>query len=112
MLTVAPGRTATHGADIGAGPVRRKHWRRAMYCLIALAFAGGVGWIVVSYQRDIQQARQRVAVGSQVAETACGPIEYAAVGDGPTVLVVHGAGGGFDQALDFSHFALQSGFRV
>jgi pimeloyl-ACP methyl ester carboxylesterase len=34
-----------------------------------------------------------------VIETACGPIEYAWVGEGYPVLVVHGALGGFDQGL-------------
>src|SRR5689334_8548498 len=68
------------------------------------------GWYssVVSWTLN---RRERVAVGSDMAETARGPIDYAAVGDGPPVLV-HGAGGGFDQALDFGELPLQSGFRV
>jgi 2-hydroxy-6-oxonona-2,4-dienedioate hydrolase len=78
-----------------------------------------VGAIVVAlsvtttfYQRDIQQARERVASGSQMAQTPCGPIEYAVVGDGPPVLVVHGAGGGFDQGLDIARPLTERGFRV
>jgi pimeloyl-ACP methyl ester carboxylesterase len=49
------------------------------------------------YRRDLRVARERIAVGSAIAQTACGPIEYAITGQGPAVLVVHGAGGGFDQ---------------
>lgn len=64
------------------------------------------------YQRDLRQARARVSSGSQIAQTPCGPIEYADVGNGPPVLVVHGAGGGFDQGLDFSQDLVESGFRV
>ena len=36
-------------------------------------------------------------------ETACGPIEYARIGKGYPVLVVHGAMGGFDQGLWLAH---------
>ena len=32
-------------------------------------------------------------------ETACGPIEFARIGEGYPLLVVHGAMGGFDQGL-------------
>jgi 2-hydroxy-6-oxonona-2,4-dienedioate hydrolase len=76
--------------------------------------AAATGLIVVTYfyQRDIQQARARVASGSQIAQTPCGPIEYAVAGDGPPVLVVHGAGGGFDQGLDFGKPLSERGFRV
>ncbi|MCK7580716.1 MAG: alpha/beta hydrolase [Chromatiales bacterium] len=72
----------------------------------------GLGAVTYFYQRDIQQARARVASGSQIAQTPCGPIEYAVAGDGPPVLVVHGAGGGFDQGLDFSKPLVERGFRV
>jgi len=65
-----------------------------------------------NYQRDIRQARERISVGSQIIETPYGSIEYAVTGDGPPVLVVHGAGGGFDQGLDLSKVLVQSGFRV
>jgi 2-hydroxy-6-oxonona-2,4-dienedioate hydrolase len=82
----------------------------------ALVVLGAVvaGLVVVTYfyQRDIQQARERIARGSQIAQTPCGPIEYAVVGDGPPVLVVHGAGGGFDQGLDFGKPLVERGFRV
>jgi pimeloyl-ACP methyl ester carboxylesterase len=37
--------------------------------------------------------------GSQIIETTSGPVEYALTGEGPPVLVVHGAGGGYDQSL-------------
>jgi pimeloyl-ACP methyl ester carboxylesterase len=37
-----------------------------------------------------------------VVSTACGDIEYAVRGQGPPLLLVHGAGGGFDQGLHFA----------
>jgi pimeloyl-ACP methyl ester carboxylesterase len=61
----------------------------------------GLAWVVaLNYRRDIRAARERVSFGSQVVETPCGPIEYAIQGEGPPVLVVHGASGGFDQGLE------------
>jgi pimeloyl-ACP methyl ester carboxylesterase len=68
--------------------------------------------VMFLYQRDIRAARDRVASGSRIAETPCGPIEYAVAGDGPPLLVVHGAGGGFDQGLDFARPLAERGFRV
>jgi 2-hydroxy-6-oxonona-2,4-dienedioate hydrolase len=65
-----------------------------------------------SYQKDITRARERISGGSQIVETACGLIEYAIAGDGPPVLVVHGAGGGYDQGIDFARSLLDDGFQV
>jgi pimeloyl-ACP methyl ester carboxylesterase len=56
--------------------------------------------IYARFRRDIHAARERLqGKGSQVIETACGPIEYATYGEGTPVLVVHGIFGGFDQGL-------------
>lgn len=85
---------------------------RAAAIAIGLLVAGLCAMVYVSYQRDIRQARERVSVGSQIAETPCGTIEYAVAGDGPPVLVVHGSGGGFDQGMDFATPLIRSGFRV
>jgi 2-hydroxy-6-oxonona-2,4-dienedioate hydrolase len=61
--------------------------------------------VVARYQREISAARERInSLGSQVIVTACGPIEYARVGDGYPVLVVHGLMGGFDQGLIHAEF--------
>jgi pimeloyl-ACP methyl ester carboxylesterase len=70
------------------------------------------GWIGADYRRDIDAARGRIATGSQIAETRCGPVEYAVAGEGPPVLVVHGAGGGFDQGLIIGRPLVKAGFRV
>jgi pimeloyl-ACP methyl ester carboxylesterase len=56
--------------------------------------------VYARYRRDIRAARERLnSGGSQVIETDCGPIEYATIGEGDPVLVVHGIFGGFDQGL-------------
>jgi pimeloyl-ACP methyl ester carboxylesterase len=47
-------------------------------------------------------AYQRISSGATVAETACGLIQYAESGDGAPMLIVHGAGGGYDQGEVFA----------
>jgi 2-hydroxy-6-oxonona-2,4-dienedioate hydrolase len=81
--------------------------------LIALsAVVAGLGAATYSYQGDIQQARDRVSSGSRITLTSCGPIEYAVAGNGPPVLVVHGAGGGFDQGMELSAPLVEQGFHI
>ena len=77
----------------------------------AVAASAGIE-IARRYRRDLERARDRVSRDSRIALTACGPVEYATAGDGPPVLVVHGAGGGFDQGLDFGRMLELAGFRV
>src|SRR5512141_1526034 len=56
--------------------------------------------VVTRYLRDIRAARLLLdSLGSRIIKTACGPVEYARIGEGDPVLVVHGALGGFDQGL-------------
>lgn len=84
-----------------------------MVLLIVLgASVVAIGVVTYLYQRDIGQARERVASGSRILQTACGPIEYAEAGAGSPVLVVHGAGGGFDQGMDIAAPLVKHGFRV
>jgi 2-hydroxy-6-oxonona-2,4-dienedioate hydrolase len=87
--------------------VKLRPWH-IVAALLATAFA--LLW--VAYADDLRRARERVATGSQVVQTPCGPIEYAAAGEGPVVLMVHGAGGGFDQALGFVEEFSRTGFRA
>ncbi len=65
-----------------------------------------------AYRNAMNEARERLAVGSDVIATPCGPIEYAVAGTGPPVLVVHGAGGGFDQGLLMAEHLVERGYRV
>jgi pimeloyl-ACP methyl ester carboxylesterase len=72
------------------------------YLLVILFIILVIGSVTVisRYTAEIKSARERVdSLGSQVIETTCGPIEYARIGDGYPILVVHGALGGFDQGL-------------
>ena len=73
--------------------------RRVVLGLPAAALAGLILFTYLSYRDDVVAAEARVSSGSRVVATPCGPIEYALVGKGAPVLLVHGAGGGFDQGL-------------
>jgi len=47
-------------------------------------------------------AYRRISSGGMVIETACGPIQYTEFGGGAPMLIVHGAGGGYDQGEYFA----------
>jgi 2-hydroxy-6-oxonona-2,4-dienedioate hydrolase len=68
-------------------------------------------WISLRYRRDVQAARKRVQASSRMIETKCGRIEYGDAGHGAPVLLIHGAGGGFDQGLLLGGLLLGEGFR-
>jgi pimeloyl-ACP methyl ester carboxylesterase len=85
---------------------------RVLGILAGLLGAGLPTVVFLKYRHDIHRARKRVSADSEIVETRCGSIEYGLVGDGPSVLAVHGAGGGFDQGLEIARPLVQSGFRV
>lgn len=63
--------------------------------LMGAAAVGGNSW----YQRDKQASIAQVRRGSDMLSTPFGMVEYAATGTGQPVLIMHGAGGGYDQGL-------------
>ncbi len=86
--------------------------RRLTLTIVGALLLALVALTYYDYRRDMGVARARVSSGSQVTNTPCGLIEYADVGQGPPVLVVHGAGGGFDQGLELAQPLIDSRFRV
>jgi 2-hydroxy-6-oxonona-2,4-dienedioate hydrolase len=87
--------------------------RRALASVAGAALlAATAAPVYASYRSALRRARARISTGSRLAETRSGPIEYATAGDGPPVLFVHGAGGGFDQGLAFGRDLAAAGFRL
>ena len=78
---------------------------------VLLAALGLTGIAAGAYRQDMAAARAPLA-GSQVIDSPFGPIEFADVGRGPVVLVIHGSGGGFDQGLAFSERMDRDRFRI
>ncbi len=77
------------------------------------AAAVSLAAISIAFERDIADARYRIHTGAQVAQTACGPMEYASAGKGSrTILVAHGSGGGFDQGMALADWFVPAGYRV
>ena len=92
--------------------MRRSRWGRKVLLAVAAVVAGVLAVSYARYRPDLDRARARIATGSRIAATRCGPIEYAEAGAGPPVLVVHGAGGGFDQGMGLGEGLVRAGFRV
>jgi pimeloyl-ACP methyl ester carboxylesterase len=85
--------------------------RLAVWLLLGCALAFAV-WGGVNYRRDRAAAFERVRGGARTVETACGAVEYAEAGEGPPALVVHGAGGGYDQGLLLGMLLMGRGHRL
>jgi 2-hydroxy-6-oxonona-2,4-dienedioate hydrolase len=77
---------------------------------VILGIAALFGWWC--FDNDIQRARARVAHGSLLLATRCGPIEYQEAGTGVPLLAVHGSGGGYDQGMAFAGALADHGIRV
>lgn len=74
--------------------------RRILVGVALLVIAGAAAILYSQFRADIAAARALVEGRSKTVETGFGTVEYAEEGTGAPLLVIHGAGGGFDQALD------------
>lgn len=86
-----------------------------MGCLVfLLLLALAVALLALPYprfRREMAAQRAQLLAGSQLFQTSQVQIEYAAEGEGPAVLVIHGAGGGYDQGLWLGRLVLGEGYR-
>ncbi|MEQ8694539.1 MAG: hypothetical protein RIC85_04360 [Gammaproteobacteria bacterium] len=76
-----------------------------------LALAGG-SYALGAFREARAQANTRLFGQSSVIEANAGALEYAVVGNGPLLMMIHGTGGGFDQGLLFASNLRQRGFRI
>ena len=63
----------------------------------ATAAVWGIRKLVDRFEQETRETIRTLERRSQVIETIVGPVEVSIHGDGPPVLVVHGAAGGYDQ---------------
>jgi pimeloyl-ACP methyl ester carboxylesterase len=59
--------------------------------------------LVARYKEENQTARNRLQAESQLYQTSAGVIEAACIGQGNTILISHGSGGGYDMGLWLAH---------
>lgn len=85
--------------------------RRAPAAALVVCFVLAIA-TYVAFAIDLQTAKKRVAHDSRIVQTSFGAVEYAAKGEGPPVLVIHGASGGFDQGMDMVGSLAAEGYRV
>jgi 2-hydroxy-6-oxonona-2,4-dienedioate hydrolase len=79
---------------------------------IALALTAA-GVIALQYRGAMDAARARLsAMSTATVETRHGPMQYALAGAGPPILMIHGSGGGFDQALAMGRPLIDLGYRM
>ncbi len=80
--------------------------------LVIVLLAAVAGTILTFYASDVWSARERVASGSVVIQTPQGLLEYAEKGEGLPIMILHGAGGGYDQGLLLGEMILGDGYRL
>lgn len=100
----AEGRAA--GSD-GRGTHRLRNAAVAIIGGLAL----GAAIAMASGNRAAEKRASELAAERSLAQTRHGRIEYISWGDGPPVLVIHGAGGGFDQGRLLADAVGGAGFR-
>jgi pimeloyl-ACP methyl ester carboxylesterase len=66
---------------------------------------------VRSYLQWKQTVLQRLQANSSIIDTTSGPIEYSIKGEGPTILLLHGTPGGYDQSMATARMFKNDHFR-
>jgi 2-hydroxy-6-oxonona-2,4-dienedioate hydrolase len=96
---------------LNLGPFGGRRMRKYLMIFMALSLAATIAAGVL-YMRDLARARARLTGRSQTISTPFGDIEYALVGQGGPVMVVHSTAGGFDQGLDMIGPLANHGYRL
>ena len=85
--------------------------RTRLWAVAAAAAVLAVAAVAAMYLRDIESLRARLADESSILLTRHGPTEFADGGAGSPVLIVHGAGGGYDQGRLLADAFLPDAYR-
>jgi 2-hydroxy-6-oxonona-2,4-dienedioate hydrolase len=86
--------------------------RGAVGAMAGAALFGGAAIIGTSFSKSVAASRRRLEGRSETVSTRFGQMEYASVGDGAPLLMIHGTGGGFDQGVSFARRLIAEGYRV
>ncbi len=88
--------------------------RRTVLAGLAAATAAGGGVLWAGHARRLGRARAAITADAEprAIDSPWGRVEYAVAGAGPPVLMIHGTGGGFDQALLFTRPLVAAGWQV
>jgi 2-hydroxy-6-oxonona-2,4-dienedioate hydrolase len=79
---------------------------------VALVGLGAAATSYRRFRREMAELGRALEAGGTMVETAAGPIEYAREGEGEPALVIHGAGGGYDQGLSIGGDTLGFGYDM
>lgn len=74
-------------------------WFLRILFLVVVAALLAAGIFLAKAASWKADALERLAAGAEIFETSSGPQQCAITGDGPPIVVIHGAAGGYDQAL-------------
>jgi pimeloyl-ACP methyl ester carboxylesterase len=80
--------------------------------LVVVSALLGAGLVLARFTSWRSDKIAALEAGSEVVKTKLGPVEVHEAGEGPAVLVFHGAPGGYDQAVLLGAGLRDEGFRV
>jgi pimeloyl-ACP methyl ester carboxylesterase len=80
-----------------------------LLCVLVLLVLGFVLAWFASWRADRLAALDSA---SEIAKTDLGPVEFLSRGEGPAVLVFHGAPGGYDQAMLLGSYLAEDEFQI
>jgi pimeloyl-ACP methyl ester carboxylesterase len=88
--------------------------KRVLSALGLAASILGIAGVVTrsKFSAALEIERERVRRGSRILSSPFGKIEFAIAGVGEPLLISHGAGGGFDQALFGAGRLLAAGYQI
>lgn len=87
--------------------------KKMLYILIGFLSIILIVLVVVFpfYKKQMKAASERIQSESRILETKYGKMEYAVRGHGKPILLIHGAGGGFDQGLWLGQVCLDGDYQ-